>query len=231
MPREEWVEFSDWAKTTPDANQMTRPDSSFHSDSEPPADRPLETSVESSLLLSAILAWLGVSICLLLLQGHDLGGSIFCGVRAGCEAILASRYAVLAGIPLPWLGLAFYVTVLILLLATYGIAMGTLSMLLLEAVKWLTIAGVSFSASLMLIQFVILRGFCPLCTSSAIIAVGLLFLGNRCRRLADEGKFRGLSMGRDCAWRLRSHLRSAYSGWQQRLPGPASGGHGATGRY
>lgn len=174
---------------------MTPSDQSHHNDNYTSSDRRVTTAVESSLLLSSILAWIGASICFLLILSHDAGGSLFCQNRTGCEAILSSRYSVLAGIPLPWLGITFYLVVLALLLIAYGIGSGTAFVILLDLIKWLTVVGVSFSASLMLIQFVILRGFCPLCTSSAVVAIGLFLLAGRSRRLADKQSYPGSRWG------------------------------------
>ena len=174
---------------------MTPSDQLPNNDNDTSTEKRASKAVELSLLLSSILAWIGVSISFLLILSHDFGGTLFCQNRTGCDAILSSRYSMLAGIPLPWLGITFYLFVLALLLVAYGIGSGTAFVMLLDLIKWLTVAGVSFSVSLMLIQFVILRGFCPLCTSSAIVATGLFFLAGKSRRLADKSSYQGSRWG------------------------------------
>src|SRR5437016_7800132 len=46
-----------------------------------------------SVRLGCLLAWLGVCICLLLLQGETALRSWLCPVRGGCETVLSSQYA------------------------------------------------------------------------------------------------------------------------------------------
>jgi len=40
----------------------------------------------------------------------------------------------------------------------------------------MTVAGLTFSAGLMFLQFGVLHAFCPLCTLSAVVMVGLFWL-------------------------------------------------------
>lgn len=125
------------------------------------------------ILIACMLAWAGVMICFLLLQHHGSARWVLCPSFAGCDAILTSKYATLLGVPLPWLGLVFYLMVLVLLLIIYAAGSKTSLAWVLDVVVWLSVAGLSFSVSLMVIQFGILRGFCPLCTFSAAIMFGL----------------------------------------------------------
>ena len=59
---------------------------------------------------------------------------------------------------------------------------------LLGATRNLAVAGAMFSAVLMAVQFGVVRAFCPLCTASAIAAIGLLITSTRALRdsLATE---------------------------------------------
>jgi protein-disulfide isomerase/uncharacterized membrane protein len=139
---------------------------------------------EPAILLSGIFAWLGVQVCFLLLQKHVGIRSLFCPSQAGCDAIMASRYSAFLGIPLPRLGAAFYLLLLALLLVTYAARTQTFRITLLGISLWLTIAGVSFSAMLMYVQFGILHAFCPLCTTSALLMLGLAVAVRRAERLA-----------------------------------------------
>lgn len=141
-------------------------------------------------LTAASLAWIGTAICFLLVQMHASGTSIFCNSTSNCEAVLSSQYSTMFGIPLPWLGLTFYVVVLILLLTAYGIG-SVRGARILEAVSWLALAGLSFSSTLMFIQFVLLRGFCPLCTSSAVVMLALFITVWKVGRTGAAHKLRG----------------------------------------
>ena len=144
-------------------------------------------SSEWPFLLPSVLAWLGVSISILLLQRHAGTPSLFCPVRAGCDSVLSSKYSAVMGIPLPWLGLAFYGVLLALLLAAYGFGRARL----FGAAVWLAVMGASFSAVLMFVQFAVLRAFCPLCTASAVIVTALIFASAKAEKFAASACFKG----------------------------------------
>src|SRR5215472_14152798 len=61
--------------------------------------------------LIAILAFIGMIDALFLSIKHN-AGPIPCHVTHGCTDVLTSKYSEVAGIPLSWFGLAFYVAVL-----------------------------------------------------------------------------------------------------------------------
>ena len=124
--------------------------------------------VEWSILTSCGLAWIGLSISILLVQRHAGLPALFCPVRAECEAVLSSKYASMLGVPLPWLGVGFYGLMLALMLGAYAVSGAGARVRLAGAVVWLAVMGASASAVLMFIQFKVLHAFCPLCTGSAV---------------------------------------------------------------
>ena len=125
------------------------------------------------ILTCCALAWLGLSIAILLVQEHAGLPTLFCPVRGGCATVLSSKYAFIKGVPLPWLGVGIYSTMLVLLLGAYGVATAKARGRLLDAVVWLSVMGASASAVLMFIQFKVLHAFCPLCTASAVVMTAL----------------------------------------------------------
>lgn len=129
---------------------------------------PARGGVEWAILTSSALAWLGLSISILLVQRHAGLPTLFCPVRAECEAVLSSKYASMLGVPLPWLGVGFYGLMLVLMLAAYGASSAGARVRLTGGVVWLAVMGASASAVLMFIQFKVLHAFCPLCTGSAV---------------------------------------------------------------
>src|SRR2546428_10039404 len=58
----------------------------------------------------AVLAFVGM-IDALYLSIKRNAGPIPCHITRGCTDVLTSKYSEIGGIPLSWLGLAFYVTV------------------------------------------------------------------------------------------------------------------------
>src|SRR5262247_283149 len=62
-------------------------------------------------ILIALLAFIGMIDALYLSMKRNAGG-VPCHITHGCTDVLTSKYSVVAGIPLSWFGLAFYVAVL-----------------------------------------------------------------------------------------------------------------------
>ena len=116
------------------------------------------------------LAFLGM-IDTLYLSISRQSGPIPCHITRGCEDVVTSVYSEIAGIPLAWLGLAFYVTV-------FGAAVfegsgntGTLRLLL-----WPATLALIASATLTGIQAFVLQAYCEYCLGSAALSTGIFFL-------------------------------------------------------
>ena len=156
-------------------------------------------SPETAILLSIALVFLGTTISFLLVRIRADGQTLFCPAGGGCEAVLASKYSTFLGIPLPWVGVASYLTLLGLLLLSLGTTVIRLRVASLGMTLWLTIAGASFSGVLMFLQFVVLRAFCPLCTASAGVMAALVFTTARADKSAT---FAGFTGRRASAWAI-----------------------------
>ena len=150
---------------------------------------------EKSILLSGALAWIGLSISILLVQQHAGLPALFCPVRASCETVLSSKYASMLGVPLPWLGVGFYGLMLLLLLGAYGVSGVGMRRRLLGTVVWLSVMGASASAVLMFIQFKVLHAFCPLCTGSAVTMILLAVASGMAEGRATDAAFPGRPAG------------------------------------
>ena len=134
-----------------------------------------------------ILAWLGVLITVLLLWQEGTGSLLLCANRGGCETVMASVYSEIRGVPLPVLGLVFYLLQLGLWLVIQAIGRPVLRLRLLDGILGLAFAGATFSVGMMVVQFGVLHAFCPLCTGSAFTACALLVCAFRSRRRLVSG--------------------------------------------
>lgn len=94
-----------------------------------------------------------------------------------------SPFAVVGGVPLSLVGAGYYSAILALYLAVLGFSSPVGRQRLLEGTLWLLVAGLTFSAGLMYLQFGVLRAFCPLCTASALITGALLAVTLRAKRV------------------------------------------------
>jgi len=126
-------------------------------------------------ILIAILAFIGM-IDALFLSIKRNAGPIPCHVTHGCTDVLTSKYSEVAGIPLSWLGLAFYVTI-------FGLAVFSVfedpkndSELPLRTIFYLSGVGLIISALLVGIQAFILKAFCEYCLLSAALVLSIFLL-------------------------------------------------------
>src|SRR3954462_2048483 len=62
-------------------------------------------------VLIALVAFIGMVDALYLSIKRNTG-PIPCHITHGCTDVLTSKYSVVAGVPLSWIGLAFYLTIL-----------------------------------------------------------------------------------------------------------------------
>ena len=146
---------------------------------------------EWAILAGCALAWIGLSISILLVQ-HPAGlPTLFCPVRGGCDAVLSSKYASMFGVPLPWLGVGAYGLMLAVMLGAYGASRASVRVRFVSAVLWMSVMGASVSAVLMFVQFKVLHAFCPLCTASAVTMLLLAVASGKAERLGTDAAFPG----------------------------------------
>jgi uncharacterized membrane protein len=133
------------------------------------------TSTKWIYILAALFALVGLIDALYLTVQHMTGQSVPCSVTGGCEEVLTSRYAVVAGIPLAAVGAAAYFSVFSLsTLAAFGYRIA--GKLLLPLVGTMVL----MSLWLFYLQAFVIRAFCQFCLLSAAITIALMivvFLG------------------------------------------------------
>ena len=123
----------------------------------------------------AALAFVGM-IDALYLSIKRNAGPIPCHVTRGCTDVLTSKYSEIAGIPLSWFGLAFYLV--ILSLAVFTIFEDPRRPLEQVAgwIFYLAGAGLVVSALLVGVQAFILKAFCEYCLLSAALVLTVFLL-------------------------------------------------------
>lgn len=124
----------------------------------------------------AVIAFLGMVDTFYLSAKRDTG-PIPCHVTEGCNDVLTSRYSELAGIPLSWFGLAFYVA--IFSCAVFEL-FGTPNAL--TWIFWPAAAGFVISIVLTGIQAFALNAFCEYCLASAAMVTTIFLLSPRPHR-------------------------------------------------
>ncbi len=99
------------------------------------------------------------------------GPPVPCHVTKGCNDVLTSKYSVLAGIPISWFGLAFYLAVFSS--AVFELS-GTAS--LVHLIFWPALLGFLISLSLTSLQAFVIHAYCEFCLLSALLVTSIFTL-------------------------------------------------------
>ena len=127
------------------------------------------------LLPIGCLAFIGMVDALYLSIKRN-AGPIPCHVTHGCTDVLTSKYSAIGPVPLSWVGLAFYVTILSLVVFKFFEDARQPLSFPLPAIFYLTGAGLVISALLVGIQAFILKAFCEYCLLSAALVLTMFLL-------------------------------------------------------
>lgn len=118
------------------------------------------------------LSLVGAGIAGYLSWRHAVGGPIACGGSGGCDIVNASRYAYFLGVPVAYLGLGLYGTLLGLALVQllYPRAQAWLPVMVLA----LAAAGAGFSLYLTAMEVFVIRAICRWCVASQVVILLIL---------------------------------------------------------
>ena len=120
---------------------------------------------------ASLLALVGLADSVYLTVHHYTAEPVPCSIIEGCETVLTSAYAEVAGIPLAAFGaFAYFVAFSLAILTVFG----NRSMWLLFGVQSFIMAAVS--AYLVYLQGYVIGAFCQFCLISAATSVGLFIL-------------------------------------------------------
>ena len=120
-------------------------------------------------LAIAVLSFLGMIDALYLSIKH--GSTVPCTITHGCEQVLTSRFAEIYGVPISWVGLAFYLTVFsCAIFEVFDVART------LRIVFWLGLAGFLISLVLVGLQAFVIHAYCQYCLGSAILVTSIFAL-------------------------------------------------------
>ncbi len=119
-------------------------------------------------ILAAVVALGGVADAVFLTVHHYTGEKVPCSIVAGCEQVLTSSYAEIAGVPLAAFGaLAYFAAFSLAILAAFG----NRSMWKIFGVQVVLMA--IFTAWLVYLQAFVIEAFCQFCLVSAAITFTL----------------------------------------------------------
>ena len=138
-----------------------------------PSDEYVESagSMPKLPIAAAIVALVGLADSVYLTVKHITAEPVPCSVISGCETVLTSAYAELAGIPLAALGAAAYFAAFALaLLAAFGNRSAWLGFGILS------VAMAGFTCWLLYLQAFVIEAFCQFCLLSALTSLTMFII-------------------------------------------------------
>ena len=120
-----------------------------------------------------LLSLAGLGDASYLTAKHYLGVPVACSVFEGCDKVLTSQYAVWWGVPVALLGVAYYLTLLIL--AAGFVFTGRVALFRFAAM--LTAAGFAASLWFIYLQLFVINAVCLYCLISSVASTLLFILG------------------------------------------------------
>ena len=139
------------------------------------ATRSNDRSLLSSMLLAAIslLALGGIAVSSYLAYGNIAGSSLYCEIGHGCDAVQASEYSVVLGVPIAVFGALLYLAMLAAAVAGLSRSSSLREPASL-ALFGMSLAGTLYSGYLAWVELYRIDAVCMWCTISAIIVTAIL---------------------------------------------------------
>lgn len=131
----------------------------------------LQTAIAKLPVAAAIVALAGLADAVYLTVHHYTAEPVPCSITEGCEQVLTSSYAEVAGIPLAAFGAAAYFVAFSFALLT---AFGDRRMWRLYGVQ--ATLMFLFSAWLIYVQAMLIHAFCQFCLLSALTSTTLFLI-------------------------------------------------------
>jgi uncharacterized membrane protein len=131
-------------------------------------------------VIAAVIALVGLADAVYLTVKHLTAEPVPCSLISGCETVLTSQYAVIAGVPLAAFGaVAYFVAFCFALLAAFG-----------NRMTW-TLFGIQvvlmslFTVWLLYLQAYVIGAYCQFCLISALTTFSMLavYIASRLFRL------------------------------------------------
>ena len=103
----------------------------------------------------------GTGVAAYLTYVHYQPRALVCTLGGGCETVQDSKYAVIAGIPVAVLGLAYWIAALVLVIWSSELARALTAALAL--------AGLAFAAYLVILQLFVIDAICIWCMANDVV--------------------------------------------------------------
>lgn len=126
-------------------------------------------------LFITVLAAVGLGISLYIYRSKKLNRPLLCPVGKGCNAVVASPYAVTLGIPNEVSGILYYALVIASQVAA-GFSSLALNQFVTDGLVVLAAVAALFSVYLIFIQAFVLRKWCEWCIMTSLVNIAIFLL-------------------------------------------------------
>lgn len=126
-----------------------------------------------------VAALIGFADATYLTAQHIRGVIPPCGLTSNCDTVLNSKYASVGPLPVAALGLMYYGTVLVMLIAFFD----SYQRRILHWAAWLVSAGLLASIYFVFVQAFILGAWCMYCMTSALMTLIMFACAVRIMRI------------------------------------------------
>ena len=135
--------------------------------------------------------WIALGLSLLgfldssyLAASHYVSGPPPCFIVTGCDKVLQSKYASVAGVPVAVLGVIYYLSLFFLFVVYLDLGKENL----LVFVSRMTIIGILVTALLLYLQLFVIKALCIYCLVSAFASLSLFFVSQNIVKLTKHIK-------------------------------------------
>lgn len=126
-----------------------------------------------------VAALIGFADSTYLTAQHIRGVIPPCGLASNCDSVLNSKYASVGPLPVSALGLMYYGTVLVMLIAYFD----SYQRRILHWASWLVSAGLLASIYFVYVQGFVLNAWCMYCLTSAFMTLIMFLCAVRIMRI------------------------------------------------
>jgi uncharacterized membrane protein len=136
------------------------------------AAKPVETRRSNYLYTAAaLLSLVGLADAIYLTVEHISGRAVRCTITTGCNEVLTSGYATIAGVPLAGIGaFAYFAVFSLAILAIFGNPTARTLLFYLVALMF------AFTIWLFFVQAFVLHAFCQFCLLSGAVTLLLMLI-------------------------------------------------------
>lgn len=125
------------------------------------------------IILFMVLSFVGIVDSVFLTAEHFKGNPVLCLLIEGCDIVLTSQYSVILGIPVPILGLLYYLSIFCFAFFSFI----KRKEIVLKYLSVFSVVGFLMSAWFVYLQIFVIKALCTYCLLSTFLSASLFIFG------------------------------------------------------